>query len=252
VVRSVDSDVVVLAVSFYGEFLLQGLSELWVQYGVGQKTRCISIHDIYHSLGPYKAVSLRGFNSFTGCDVVSAFFEKGKKTCWNTLNRHEDSWRAFYALSFPLNEMPETVMKELEEFVIRLYSGTKATCDEARLELYTGRRNKPLEKLPPTSNALQQHILRAAFQAGQVWGRALEVIIEPVYPQGWGWQQAGADGGWSPVWTTKDTVWAACREILVKCGCRSCVAGRCTCKKAGLHCTLYCNCTGECAAAEHE
>ena len=34
--------------------------------------------------------------------------------------------------------------------------------------------SRTLENIPPTQGALLQHVKRAAFQAGHVWGQALQ------------------------------------------------------------------------------
>jgi uncharacterized ParB-like nuclease family protein len=48
---------------------------------LGKDLRWIPIHDIVRSLGP-RSKALPFFHAFTGCDTVSAFVGKGKKTAW--------------------------------------------------------------------------------------------------------------------------------------------------------------------------
>ena len=78
-VRTVDSDVVVLAIRYFSTF---GLSELWVGFGCGKNYRDIPVHAICSSLGPYKSLALPLFHSLTGCDTPSQFLGCGKKTAW--------------------------------------------------------------------------------------------------------------------------------------------------------------------------
>lgn len=48
---------------------------------------------------------------------------------------------------------------------------------------------KHIGAIPPTLAVLFQHILRAAYQAGHIWGRATgEFELEPPSPSGWGWK----------------------------------------------------------------
>ena len=49
-----------------------------------------------------------------------------------------------------------------------------------------------LENIPPTKDALNQHIRRATYQAGYSWGQSL--IASPVHPSPaqWCWQRAGS------------------------------------------------------------
>lgn len=51
VLRTVDTDVLVLASSFAGE--VQGQqAEIWVAMGTGSNLRCVAAHEISKSLGP--------------------------------------------------------------------------------------------------------------------------------------------------------------------------------------------------------
>ncbi|KAK3921569.1 DNA primase [Frankliniella fusca] len=83
VVRSSDTDVVVLLVSFFPELREKGLQSLWVDYGSGAKRRYIHVHSIVLSLGDLKSVALRGFHAFTGSDYTAFFASKGKRSAWN-------------------------------------------------------------------------------------------------------------------------------------------------------------------------
>ena len=66
-IRTADTDVVVLAVSFLNQF--NGI-ELHFAFGTGKHFRYIAVHEISLSLGPLKSVGLRMFYAFTGCDTV--------------------------------------------------------------------------------------------------------------------------------------------------------------------------------------
>ena len=74
--RTVDTDVVVLAVS---TVVLLENTQLWIAFGTGKHLRYIPAHQIATSLGVEKARALPMFHAFTGCDTVSSFAGKGKK-----------------------------------------------------------------------------------------------------------------------------------------------------------------------------
>ena len=79
-IKTVDTDVVVLAVS-----VAQGLQpedELWLAFGTGKSFRYLAAHKIAAGLGPEKAQALPMFHALTGCDTVSSFAGHGKKTAW--------------------------------------------------------------------------------------------------------------------------------------------------------------------------
>ncbi|CAG9764471.1 unnamed protein product [Ceutorhynchus assimilis] len=67
VIRSSDTDVLVLAVSFIRELhKKKGLKELWVLFGVGKDRRYVAAHDVASTLGEKKATTLRFFYCLTG------------------------------------------------------------------------------------------------------------------------------------------------------------------------------------------
>ena len=65
-----DTDVIVLAISFFSEI---GAEKLWVSFGMGKKLRYISIHNICRIMSPAKAYALPAFHALTGCDNISFF-----------------------------------------------------------------------------------------------------------------------------------------------------------------------------------
>ena len=66
-VRTVDSDIVVLAIAFYEQL---GLSELWIGFGSGKNYRDIPVHSIHAQLVPSKSLALPLFHALTGCDTT--------------------------------------------------------------------------------------------------------------------------------------------------------------------------------------
>ena len=75
-VRTVDTDVVVLAITFWVEIARESLR---IAFGVGKHFRCIAVHEVANALGPQKLIALTFVHAVTGCDTVSAFTGKGKK-----------------------------------------------------------------------------------------------------------------------------------------------------------------------------
>lgn len=109
--------------------------------------------------------------------------------------------------------------------------------------------DRPISTIPPTKACLVEHIKRAAFQAGQVWGRALTGEKNPS-PENWGWVLS--DKKWIPKWSSVCPVWSELRD-LERCGCKKmCESMRCSCRRLQLPCTPACsNCRGECHNASH-
>ena len=98
-----DTDVVAIAISFFCELKLLGLEQLWVSFGLGNKRRWIPIHTISSHLGPAKSKCILFFHAFSGCDTVSGFRNKRKKSFLQTWNVFPDITDTFAKLSrFPV------------------------------------------------------------------------------------------------------------------------------------------------------
>ena len=113
-----------------------------------------------------------------------------------------------------------------------------------RRELFV-KKGRCMEALPPTYEALLQHIYRAAYQVGYVWAQALQREQHLPPAEDWGWKLI--NGQFTPHWSDIPEAAIAIRE-LIKCGCnpeKGC-KGKCKCLRAELQCTQLCKCNGEC------
>lgn len=215
--------------------------------------RYIAVHRIAEKLGKDNAPGYRGFHAFTGCDHVSFMKSKGKKTWLKLLSDFPDVMKAFLYISCveESKDIPDWVFDLLEQFTIpafvpakRLQEMVGFSIDEVRQRLFDSEFQP--QNLPPTRASLRQHILRAAYLAGQVWGRAAFGPGFPVpSPEGWGWVR-NAQGKWEPLWSDLPWVWEACRE-LSSCNCKTgCKTMRCACRRGGLPCIGGCGCHDNC------
>ena len=75
-VRTVDTDVVVLAATFFSQMKPD---EMWITFSTGKNFHFIPIHEIVFLLTPKTCSSLLAFHVFTGCDTMSTFSGRGKK-----------------------------------------------------------------------------------------------------------------------------------------------------------------------------
>ena len=85
-----------------------------------------------------------------------------------------------------------------------------------RRELFC-KKNKSLENLPPTQDALLQHARRAVFQTN-IWTTSLQNIQDIPTPEDWGWRKQ--ENSWKPIWMTLPEAASTCNE-LIRCGCKS-------------------------------
>ena len=93
-----DTDVLVIAVSALPQLQELGLQKLWIAFGQGRNRKWIPIHDLNSTIGPKKTRGLLFFHAFSGCDVVSAFRWKGKKSAWQTWNVCPEASDIFYQI----------------------------------------------------------------------------------------------------------------------------------------------------------
>ena len=82
---TVDADVILIAVVIYHLLLV---SELWVEVETGGDRCWYPLHIYANLLGQKKSRALLFWYSLTGCDTLSMFAGKGKRTCWNV-------WKCF-------------------------------------------------------------------------------------------------------------------------------------------------------------
>lgn len=121
IIFTVDTDVVVLAISFFHILKTVGLQEMWILFGAGKSQRFININAMCESMGEHKAVALRGFHAFTGSDVTSSFAMKGKQTAWTVWKSFPEATTAFHAISLPQESISDETLQVLEKFTVLLY-----------------------------------------------------------------------------------------------------------------------------------
>ena len=236
--RTVDTDVIAIGIGAFES--TEGIEEFWVFFGTGVNRRVFAIHEIVSSLGSNRSGALPMFHAFTGCDTVSSFLGKGKKSAWQSWIHYDDVTTAFLACS----SMSEESQERIERFVVLLYdrTSTKSLVNEARKQLFA-QKGRPMEAIPPTQAALVQHIRRAIYQGIHCWGQALQPWMTLPCPSRWGWMRT--EDGWQPLWTTLPDI-AESSRTLVKCRCKKDCASQCTCRKSSLQCTVLCLCEGSC------
>ena len=145
--------------------------------------------------------TLLGLHAFTGCDVNSAFVQKGKIKLLNVLLKKQEFTTAFKELG-QSSEVSENVLDMLERFVCCLFYGKPSytSTNKLRYDLvqqkYLVKGQRPLSSnagldislLPPCREALKNHTLIANYQA-MIWKQADIAQPEIPDPVGNGWKQ---------------------------------------------------------------
>ena len=182
---TVDTDVVILVVSVAAT--LGPEYELWIAFGTRKHFRYLAAHKMAIALEMKKAKALPLFHALTGCDTMSSFVGHGKKTTWSTWNMQPQLTDAMLKLSCAPSDVQEDIMHTIERFVILLYDRT-STCtdiDKTRRKMFAKKTN--VKQITPTKAALEQHVKRATYQGGHVWGQSLLVAPALPLPTSWGW-----------------------------------------------------------------
>ena len=95
VIKTVDTDVMVLAIAAFARLQSNGLHQMWLEFGTGKHKRLIAIHIIYAQLGTDKALAMPFFHALTGCDQVSFFSGVTKSSAWKVWNVYSEITRTF-------------------------------------------------------------------------------------------------------------------------------------------------------------
>ena len=91
-IYTVDTDVVVIALYHY--FSLD-IDEFWIEFGVGKNRRFLPIHLYAEAMGEELCRGLPFWYCLTGCDTVSMFSGRGKKTAWKVWGVFPEATKAF-------------------------------------------------------------------------------------------------------------------------------------------------------------
>ena len=87
--------------------------------------------------------ALPTLHAYTGCDYVSSFATRGKKTAWDTWKTYEEATPTFLSPSVGPAIVSDQDIAVLEILTILLYNriSTLVSIDECRKHLFTKKRN---------------------------------------------------------------------------------------------------------------
>ena len=175
------------------------------------------------------------FHAYSGCDTTSAFSGKGKKSTWRAWQAYDDATEIFVSLAkhpFQQLDVDCQQFQKLERLTVKVYDKSSPLCsiNQVRKELFC-HGNRAMERLPPTQDALLQHIKRAVYQTG-IWATSTQShqLIPP--PHNFGGTKE--PGSWVPVWLTIPEVSRSCRELM-KWSCKG-DCSKCKCGIANIDC----------------
>ena len=120
--RTVDTDMVVLAMTSAQRL---NITELWIAFGARKNFRYLPAHEMANALSLDRCVTLPKFHAFTGCDTVSDFGSRGKRTVWDMWSAYDEVTPAFCALA-ATSETLDNWLCPLERLLVLLYDCTSS------------------------------------------------------------------------------------------------------------------------------
>ena len=131
-------------------------------------------------MNPKRCATLPIFHALIGCDSVSSFVGRRKKTAWEIWEVFPGVTDAFEELLRMPSDVSEESMSLLERIVVLMYDRASdiREVNDARKQLFA-HKPRALDNIPPTQAALQQHIKRASLQAN-CWNQTL--VLNPELP----------------------------------------------------------------------
>ena len=180
VIRSSDSDVVIIMISFMTQFIdYSDDVSVKIDFGSRPYRRFIDVNSCYDHVGESIALALPFFHALSGCDSTTSFYRKSKVNlfnAWMNSSNYHSITEVFQMLSWqPSQETLVRCFVVLEAYIAEVY-GSKQSVDNLNLlrwKLFKASSSNNIRELPPTTSSLHLHVLRAAFQAGWIWGNSV-------------------------------------------------------------------------------
>lgn len=167
------TDVVVILVgTFHSLITIQPSDDILVTFWMGKNDRFYHISTICASSGPQQSRALPAVHAFSACHTFSVFNGKGKNLLWQAwLVYLEVTDTLVYLADHPFQQLnlDNSLFHKLEGLTVIMYNNTSPlTCvNQTRCKLFY-RRNRTMDKLSRTKDALLQHVRCAVYQPG-IW-----------------------------------------------------------------------------------
>ena len=244
VVNTIDTDVLILLISFVGRRDNNDNVQVYAYLTASRKY--YNINDIAKKLGKDVCMALLFFYCLSGCDTVSSLTGKGKCKAWDTWfnSEYKDEFTRVFK---ELGDQPEVVtveqMEKIEQFIFLLYGVSEGSLAAHRLNKFQKSTDDDVRKLPPSREALSQHVKRSCYQAGYLWQESLSDLSLPE-PTEWGWTY-DAINGYIPLWLSAFSS-VDLEKFITTCTCITAKCKQCKCAKSELACIRMCRCDRKC------
>ena len=233
VIASEDTDIFISAIHHFPELKCHDLQQLWFFSGRGDSKTFFPIHDLSNLLDANFVRVLIPIHDLTGADSVSKVGTKRSATIEGLKN--------FELLSgFGQRALTAEMIDNAEKFLLKCITKHQVkTFDELRYTVYHEKHLEfDIERFPPTSDSIRQHIMRAYLQC---FKRRQSPFVESIEldPVNYGYR-IDEDEKLVPVISTKPPIPS---NFPHPCSCQKCSkANVCKCRVLGVACCVYCKC----------
>lgn len=213
--------------------------ELWMEIPTPKAKQYLPLHHVASAIQSEARENLLAYHALTGCESTSYLYGVTKLGSWEIFTKHVHLLTNFRRDTF------SEAKNSAEAFMVKLYK-VDESIDSANVARYVlFRKLKKLDKLPPTSDALELHMKRAFYQKS-MWELAPIGIPHGLLPEDYGWKLT-AIGQLVPILMSLDPCPVGLLEIIAcNCGVSRCARSNCKCRKNKVSCTPLCHCTGDC------
>ena len=225
VVISNDTDVFALLIHYLPDVLGLGLQELWIMFGVGDKTRFLPLHLLLYKIRVPKCKVIYKAHILSGGDSTSKIGSKQ-----SAINANSELYLQGFGEE---KELSVEAAERAEKYLIKVVQpkSTFFTFNELRFDMYRSRKT-PYVNLPPSSHSVQGHLQRSYF----IIRMAMNLLDNQ-------FEIDHLEFSWREV----DGYIVPDKELLplpdfymVRCGCMQKCTGRCSCAKQDVPCTKFC------------
>ncbi len=215
-----------------------------------------AVLDINASVKEHKSIlpNLLAAHGITGCDSVGTYHGIGKGAAHRVLKMKK----------YPLSHLGEKdiplidVYPQCTSFMLACYKQSSCTSlTDARVKMWSSKVSRStasapkLQSLPPTTEAFRENVAHAHLQVA-IWKCALDLDPPDLNPTDFGWSKDIHTGSLTATTVPAGTPLAPQKLLkLIKCTCKGeipCGTRRCSCRNAGIVCTMFCEChsDGQC------
>ena len=232
-----DTDVAVTLVAYMPDFRkIDSNVRVSIVSGIGFNTSCISVNAIAAYIGLKRWKVLLFLHSLLSCDYTSSFFHDCKGKFWDAWLKNSVVSKTFLLYSNrPTISLAVENLKVIESFLVSIYvteSDILLSVDIARCQIFKYHENSVIRSLPPTRDVLIQHIDKAAYVSGYIWGTLHIPARAEESPTNWTWSFTDdrIKCQWVPYGHCLITQ-NLNKTVFKKCGCRKGCKKNCKCKK---------------------